>query len=83
MTIPWSFYTRPNASAKPREEQVLVRTIERACSNKSRLQNPALQTTVARIGHLPSLPEIYRHLVEELEFDSGADHRSRTPRERK
>jgi len=58
--------------SKPCEEQVLVRTIERACGIRTRLQNSAVQELVMRIGTLPSLPIIYRRLVEELESDNAS-----------
>ncbi|MCA9176263.1 MAG: HDOD domain-containing protein [Planctomycetales bacterium] len=60
--------------SKPCDEQMLVRTVERACGVCSRLQNKSLQKIVSRIGVLPSLPQLYRRLVEELESaDASVD----------
>lgn len=58
--------------SKPCDPAVLISTIERACGLRSQLQDDALQNITSQITCLPSLPEIYRDLVQELESDHAS-----------
>lgn len=58
--------------SKPCEPDVLISTIERACGLQSQLNDPALKNVVSQISSLPSLPEIYKQLVHELEGDDAS-----------
>lgn len=55
--------------SKPCDEKELVATIKRACSLQSHLQDVSLRNVVSQVGSLPSLPELYKRLVVELEAD--------------
>ncbi len=55
--------------SKPCDEKELVATIRRACSLQSHLQDKSLRNVVSQVGSLPSLPELYKRLVVELEAD--------------
>jgi putative nucleotidyltransferase with HDIG domain len=61
--------------SKPCDPQVLVSTIDRACGLQSQLRDESLQEVIARIDCLPSLPSIYRDLVQELESDDASMER--------
>lgn len=61
--------------SKPCEEKVLVSTINRACNLQSQIQNDSIRKLISRVGDLPSLPEIYKRLVTELESDNASIER--------
>jgi HD-like signal output (HDOD) protein len=52
--------------SKPCDSDVLVEAIDRACVLRSRLLNPELQRVLSGLGALPSMPQPYRDLVDEL-----------------
>ncbi len=58
--------------SKPCDPEMLISTIERACGLRSQLQDEALQKLTSQISCLPSLPNIYRELVQELESDEAS-----------
>ena len=58
--------------SKPCDPDLLIGTIDRACTLKNHLQNESLCKIVSQVSFLPSLPEIYRSLVEELESDTSS-----------
>lgn len=58
--------------SKPCDPDVLVETIQRACGLHSQLQDVSLKNLTSQISCLPSLPSIYRELVEELESDDAS-----------
>lgn len=60
--------------AKPCNPEKLRQTIEHANLLNKRMSNPKLKALVARMDSLPSLPDIYFELVEELrDEDSSVD----------
>ncbi|WP_168567171.1 HDOD domain-containing protein [Crateriforma spongiae] len=58
--------------SKPCDADRLIHTIERAVNLRAQLQDTALQEIISKIAALPSLPEIYRDLVHELESDHAS-----------
>lgn len=58
--------------SKPCDSHVLVDTIERACGLQSQLQDPALKSLTSQIQCLPSLPNVYKQLVQELNSDDAS-----------
>jgi HD-like signal output (HDOD) protein len=56
--------------AKPCNADVVKETVARACALRELLGNPLLAHAVSSLSRLPSLPAIYRELVEELQADS-------------
>jgi len=58
--------------AKPCEPESLRHTVNRACSLNKRLGNPQLKSLVSRMDSLPSLPDIYFELVEELRSEDAS-----------
>jgi putative nucleotidyltransferase with HDIG domain len=55
--------------SKPCDPEVLISTIDRACGLQSELHSESLKRVTSKIGTLPSLPSIYRELVQELESE--------------
>lgn len=58
--------------SKPCDPDVLIKTIQRACGLHSQLQDVSLKNLTSQISCLPSLPSVYRELVEELESDDAS-----------
>ncbi|MFK8113214.1 MAG: response regulator [Rubripirellula sp.] len=58
--------------SKPCDPEVLIQTIQRACGLQSQLHDEPLIRLISQIDSLPSLPEIYRDLVHELESDDAS-----------
>jgi len=58
--------------SKPCDPESLRRTISRASLLGKRMNNPQLKTLVAKMDSLPSLPDIYFQLVEELRSDDAS-----------
>lgn len=58
--------------SKPCDPDLLIGTIDRACNLQNHLQHESLSKIVSQVSFLPSLPEIYRSLVEELESDTSS-----------
>jgi putative nucleotidyltransferase with HDIG domain len=56
--------------AKPCGADTLKSTVARACALREVLGNPAITRAVSRLSQLPSLPAIYRELIEELQSES-------------
>lgn len=56
--------------AKPCDPDVLIGTINRACNLQSRLSDETLQRIVANIAFLPSLPGLFRELMQIVESDN-------------
>jgi HD-like signal output (HDOD) protein len=52
--------------SKPCDITALKEVVERACALRDRLHNQELQSMIAGIGELPSLPALYDQLVAEL-----------------
>jgi HD-like signal output (HDOD) protein len=61
--------------SKPCEGEELKSRLIRAFALKDLLQNPGLRELVAKIDHLPSLPQVYRQLNEELRRPEPSMHR--------
>ncbi len=61
--------------SKPCDADVLIDAIDRACALHDRLTNPDLRRILAGIGTLPSMPQPYRDLVEELHADEPSIRR--------
>ncbi|MGI9427711.1 MAG: HDOD domain-containing protein [Bythopirellula sp.] len=60
--------------SKPCDPAILKQAITRACLLGKRTNNPQLRSLVSRLDSLPSLPDIYFDLVEELRNeDSSVD----------
>lgn len=57
---------------KPCDPEVLKRTIEKACMLRELLNDEKLIMTVTGIKHLPSLPRVYRVIVEELQSSNAS-----------
>ncbi len=58
--------------AKPFDVQQLKLILERTLAARDRVQNKQLQTVVASIRSLPSLPQVHHSLLVELENNQGA-----------
>jgi putative nucleotidyltransferase with HDIG domain len=58
--------------AKPCDPEMLIKTIQSACGLHSQLQDVSLKNLTSQISCLPSLPSIYKELVEELESDDAS-----------
>jgi len=56
--------------AKPCSADTLKSTVARACTLREVLGSPAITSAASRLSQLPSLPAIYRELVEELRSES-------------
>ncbi len=52
--------------SKPCNPDFLYKTVARACSLNKRMNNPQLKSLVSQMDSLPSLPDIYLEIVEEL-----------------
>ncbi|MEZ6117597.1 MAG: response regulator [Pirellulaceae bacterium] len=61
--------------SKPCDPDVLVSTIERACGLHSQLRSDSLKKLTSQLRCLPSLPEVYRELIVELESDEASIRR--------
>jgi len=53
--------------SKPVSSDVIIRTIDRACSLHDILHDPKLRRLISQMDSLPTLPVVYQRLVEELE----------------
>jgi len=58
--------------SKPCDPQHLRDTIDHACLLSRRMNNPKLQSLVSQMDSLPSLPDIYLELVEELRREEAS-----------
>ncbi|MEM8946927.1 MAG: response regulator [Planctomycetota bacterium] len=58
--------------SKPCDPEFLRQTIARASMLNKRMNNPQLKTLVAKMDSLPSLPDIYFQLSEELRSDDAS-----------
>ena len=58
--------------SKPCDPDVLISTIQRACGLNGQLRDEALKNLTSQVSSLPSLPRVYRQLVEELESDDAS-----------
>lgn len=58
--------------SKPCNPGFLQKTVNRACLLNTRLSNQQLKALVSRMDSLPSLPEIYFDLVEELRDEEAS-----------
>lgn len=58
--------------SKPCDPGVLIETIECACGRNSQLRETSLLNLTSQLKQLPSLPDIYHELVEELNSDSAS-----------
>ncbi len=61
--------------SKPCDSDVLIEAIDRACMLRDRLLHPELQRLLSGLGVLPSMPQPYRDLVEELHADEPSVRR--------
>lgn len=61
--------------AKPCEADHLIGTIERACILHDLLARSRLQQLVARLETLPSMPDLYRQVHQELASEDASLHR--------
>jgi HD-like signal output (HDOD) protein/CheY-like chemotaxis protein len=53
--------------AKPCDTDTLKSTIARACALRELLQGESLQGLISQVSSLPSLPSLYREIVEEIQ----------------
>lgn len=58
--------------SKPCDPGIMRKTITRACLLGKRMNNPHLKNLVSQMDSLPSLPEIYYELVEELRREDAS-----------
>ncbi|MEM9644291.1 MAG: response regulator [Planctomycetota bacterium] len=58
--------------SKPCEAETLIETVSRACRLQSQLADESLRNVISQIGTLPSLPQLYRDLVGELESSDAS-----------
>ncbi|MGB7328694.1 MAG: response regulator [Rubripirellula sp.] len=58
--------------SKPCEPDVLIKTVQRACGLQHQLHDEKLQQITSKIDSLPSLPRVYRELVQELESNDAS-----------
>ncbi|MBN2342796.1 MAG: HDOD domain-containing protein [Deltaproteobacteria bacterium] len=56
--------------SKPCNPDVLKQTVARACALRDLLSNEGLKSLASQMDHMPSMPEIYMELVDELKEDS-------------
>lgn len=56
--------------AKPCNADVLRQTVSRACALRDLLSNDSLKSLASEMEQMPSMPEIYIELVEELKSDN-------------
>lgn len=52
---------------KPCDIERLKNAIERACALRGQIADPALKKLISRLTKIPSVPSVYRQLVDELE----------------
>lgn len=60
---------------KPSEPELLKHTIERACQLRELMHNDSVAKVAAALGRLPSLPEIYMALMNELRSEDPSPKR--------
>ena len=60
---------------KPCEPALLIRTINRACALRDLLNNEILERIVSQTDSLPSLPDLYCRLMEEMRTSEGSIQR--------
>ncbi len=60
---------------KPCEPELLIRTINRACALRDLLNNEILERIVSQTDSLPSLPDLYGRLMEEMRTSEGSIQR--------
>jgi putative nucleotidyltransferase with HDIG domain len=60
---------------KPAEADAIKQTIERACQLRELMRNDSVVRVATALGKLPSLPEIFLELQEELDGDSPSPKR--------
>ena len=60
---------------KPCEPELLKRTINRSCTLRDLLENEALGRIVSQTESLPSLPDLYCKLMEEIRASDGSIRR--------
>ncbi len=53
--------------SKPCNAETIKTTIQRACNLKETLENPEIQQLISKMDTLPSLPEMYNQIINELE----------------
>jgi putative nucleotidyltransferase with HDIG domain len=56
--------------AKPTDPELLRHAIDRACQLREHMHNDGVAKVAASLGNLPSLPEIYSELTNELDSDT-------------
>lgn len=56
---------------KPCSPELLQKTIERACNLKALIESEAVRTAVSGMGRLPTLPSVYRELVQLLQTNDA------------
>lgn len=56
--------------SKPCDPEILKQTVSRACALRDLLSNERLKSLASQMDNMPSMPEIYLELVEELKEDS-------------
>ena len=61
--------------AKPCDADVLIETVRRACMLRDLLEDEQLATYVKEMSSIPSLPEQYQQIMEELQSDDPSMHR--------
>jgi DNA-binding NtrC family response regulator len=54
--------------AKPCDPEAIKATVRRAAATDGALQSDALKTLVGQMSRLPSIPTLYREIVEALKF---------------
>jgi HD-like signal output (HDOD) protein len=55
--------------AKPCEAEVLISTVERACALRELMTDEQLKALLSELSTLPSLPEAYNRIMQELQCD--------------
>lgn len=55
--------------AKPCDPDELIGAVRRACSLRNLVNDPDLQSVVSKLSSLPSLPEQYQHIMDELQSE--------------
>lgn len=61
--------------SKPADPRKLVVLIKRACVLRDRLTSAALSQKLLKIGGVPSVPDVYRHILEEVRAEDPAVNR--------
>jgi HD-like signal output (HDOD) protein len=57
--------------SKPCSPELLQKTIERACNLKALIESEAVRTAVSGMGSLPTVPSVYRELVQLLQTNDA------------